>query len=88
MCSETMKNLGNGYSYKGKNSHSDREMLSPFLNGGFFLRKEFAPSGRKFFPLKVALIFEGFQLLGKQLLVCLSPFEKFGGKILQLYPFS
>ena len=85
-----MKNTGNGYSYKGKNSHSDREMLSPFLNGGFFLRKEFAPSGSKFFPLKVALIFERFQVLGKQLLVYLklSPFEKFGGRILHLYPFS
>ena len=53
--------MGNGLTANGNNSN--REIFSSHLTGDYSYRKESAPFGGKFFPLRVAPIFERFQIL-------------------------
>ena len=55
--------MGNAYASKGSNSNM--EILNFLLIGSYSKRKEFAPSENKFFPIKVALIFERILILEK-----------------------
>ena len=50
-----------GYTFKGGNSVNF--IFAPFRKGVYSKRKEFAPSGRKFFPFRVDFSPQAFSLM-------------------------
>ena len=64
-------------------------IFSPCAKGVYSKRKEFAPTGSKFFPFRVDPFQKGIGIhKSKQEVISCLPCQKNGGKIYQVYPFT